>query len=673
MKLDDLNNLESGSIIKYQNYYAVVDKDKVYTLCDGIVSLVRFTDFSKEAHDKELDIQIINSDELTDCISKDNVLKRAKKSRVLTNISWTCAKDWVDYLLYDRKNYLYKVYGRTLDISNEDPSFTFLSEDEREIYNEITSIVEFKEGDSLAEQVFSKTRRPEAGDDIGYFLPLDPNLHFENNSLDSLYSNSNDPSYIRKMSIYGESDNSLQLFERHENEVLCPTCPYLKRGVYIDDNTVYSMEFQNVNSDNPEFVLKKQTLLEFLTVKQEKTLFSYKSLITNRAFIFDHDLDKNDKEKLVGSFEHNEMNKVILEKIQELTKNIKTIFTENSDGKDTFLNKIIKNLNIISLYDDSFGHSNNHLLLQWNYWTNNIVEAIEVIEQSWRLRALLDVYNKNNDSKISIPEISKKIGKSYQTVYNWFNGAIVKPLSFNTVSVVADILKIHPFYLYFGFDSSKDKNVIFENTHGFNIDPTFPSKMQLRITCCLGNYWVFSSDSVQAHMLEYNELSQKNYESSCSNAEQSQTGRHFFELKEIRIDSNNGSFQFQSVTNNPASFMYKKSNECTDEYYSDLFLTKVSNDRMDPVISNGDFVVFKKIKDPYYVDHSDNNKVFILCYKQQFFLGRLFYDVITDDLLIKTVNPNYSDIKIDKASVNMESYGYLLVGKCLTVIKQLDN
>ncbi len=409
MKIADLKELEQGTILRYDNFYIVTNGDKIFTLLDGSVYLEAIDNFKKETKQKEIDFEIINPESLTGCFSRDEVLKRAKKSRILTNISWTCAKDWVDYLLYDKQNYLYKVYGRTFSTVKGQEDFSYEEENVGNVYREITATFEYDSDVNLLEKIFSKTRLPVPGDDIGFFMERDKNLKHT-----PVMPNTKLTTYIMtapaiRALIDNDNGTMRKLFESFDDEYLCPTIPYLKHGIYAGENTVYSIEAESV--EESKYRIKKETLEEFFTIYEEKSFFSSKRFLAERGFIFDHDYDSEDRaallERLKNGDIENKLQKYCHELKEELTdpKIVKNEWITVSDYIYNALGRSIITIDNYNNNEDSGKKS------AWQYWTNNLLDSCFVVEQSWRLRRVLDAYNKKFDVKLSIPQISKQLNQ----------------------------------------------------------------------------------------------------------------------------------------------------------------------------------------------------------------------------------------------------------------------
>ncbi|MCR5084891.1 MAG: hypothetical protein K6A65_05255, partial [Succinivibrionaceae bacterium] len=285
MTLEELRGLEPGTILRWGSLYAVTNGDKAITLEEGEVVMNDFSVLLREGlMPGDLPLEEVG----TGSCGKDEVLRRAKKSRVQKNISWTCDHDWVEYLLHGRRTYLYKVYSRSVDATARQPSFTYQDADMGEVYRDITASRPYHEGLDPLATAFSRTRRPEPGDDIGYFLAQDPRLA----SIPewSHVASASAGFYAMIFRSSAPSSAVRRCFEEQGGEIFCPTVPCLRRGIYMGDGSVLTIGMEDFHQRR--YSLRREPLLDFLTVSAA----GEPRRLAARCFILDHGSDAQREE-----------------------------------------------------------------------------------------------------------------------------------------------------------------------------------------------------------------------------------------------------------------------------------------------------------------------------------------------------------------------------------------
>ncbi len=121
----------------------------------------------------------------------------------------------------------------------------------------------------------------------------------------------------------------------------------------------------------------------------------------------------------------------------------------------------------------------------------------------------------------------------------------------------------------------------------------------------------------------------------------------------------NGSIVFSSEKTKlpiPASLIkgYSK-----NKLYS---VINASGNSMSPTINNGD----KLIVEHWNGDQIQDNKIYVFCYNNEFFVKRLSKNI--DEIIIKSDNPEYRVRTIEADAVS----DLILIGKIVTTIQSLD-
>ncbi len=90
-------------------------------------------------------------------------------------------------------------------------------------------------------------------------------------------------------------------------------------------------------------------------------------------------------------------------------------------------------------------------------------------------------------------------------------------------------------------------------------------------------------------------------------------------------------------------------------------IINASGDSMSPTIENGD----KLIVEHWSGDQIQDNKIYVFCYNNEFFVKRLSKNI--DEIIVKSDNPDYRT-----KTINLKSFSDLiLIGKIVTSIKQI--
>lgn len=91
-------------------------------------------------------------------------------------------------------------------------------------------------------------------------------------------------------------------------------------------------------------------------------------------------------------------------------------------------------------------------------------------------------------------------------------------------------------------------------------------------------------------------------------------------------------------------------------------IINASGNSMSPTIENGD----KLIVEHWNGDQIQDNKIYVFCYNNEFFVKRLSKNI--DEIIIKSDNPEYRVRTIPSKSLN----DLILIGKIVSTIKALD-
>ena len=91
-------------------------------------------------------------------------------------------------------------------------------------------------------------------------------------------------------------------------------------------------------------------------------------------------------------------------------------------------------------------------------------------------------------------------------------------------------------------------------------------------------------------------------------------------------------------------------------------MINASGNSMSPTIDNGD----KLIVEHWAGDQIQDNKIYVFCYNNEFFVKRLSKNI--DEIIIKSDNPEYRVRTISSNSMS----GLILIGKIVTTIKAMD-
>ena len=91
-------------------------------------------------------------------------------------------------------------------------------------------------------------------------------------------------------------------------------------------------------------------------------------------------------------------------------------------------------------------------------------------------------------------------------------------------------------------------------------------------------------------------------------------------------------------------------------------MINASGNSMSPTIEHGD----KLIVEHWTGDQIQDNKIYVFCYNNEFFVKRLSKNI--DEIIIKSDNPEYRTRTIPAKSINE----LILVGKIVAAIKSLD-
>ena len=91
-------------------------------------------------------------------------------------------------------------------------------------------------------------------------------------------------------------------------------------------------------------------------------------------------------------------------------------------------------------------------------------------------------------------------------------------------------------------------------------------------------------------------------------------------------------------------------------------IINASGNSMSPTIENGD----KLIVEHWNGDQIQDNKIYVFCYNNEFFVKRLSKNI--DEIIIKSDNPEYRTRTISAKSLS----DLILIGKIVSTIKALD-
>ena len=91
-------------------------------------------------------------------------------------------------------------------------------------------------------------------------------------------------------------------------------------------------------------------------------------------------------------------------------------------------------------------------------------------------------------------------------------------------------------------------------------------------------------------------------------------------------------------------------------------MINATGNSMSPTIENGD----KLIVEHWNGDQIQDNKIYVFCYNNEFFVKRLSKNI--DEIIIKSDNPEYRVRTISSKSFS----DLILVGKIVAIIKPLD-
>ena len=90
-------------------------------------------------------------------------------------------------------------------------------------------------------------------------------------------------------------------------------------------------------------------------------------------------------------------------------------------------------------------------------------------------------------------------------------------------------------------------------------------------------------------------------------------------------------------------------------------MINATGNSMAPTIDNGD----KLIVEHWNGEQIQDNKVYVFCYNNEFFVKRLSKNI--DEIIIKSDNPEYR-----ARTISSKSNDLILIGKIVSVIKALD-
>ena len=91
-------------------------------------------------------------------------------------------------------------------------------------------------------------------------------------------------------------------------------------------------------------------------------------------------------------------------------------------------------------------------------------------------------------------------------------------------------------------------------------------------------------------------------------------------------------------------------------------MINATGNSMSPTIENGD----KLIVEHWNGDQIQDNKIYVFCYNNEFFVKRLSKNI--DEIIIKSDNPEYRVRTIPSKSLS----DLILIGKIVATVKSLD-
>ncbi|WP_202109220.1 helix-turn-helix domain-containing protein [Succinivibrio dextrinosolvens] len=658
-------DIEKGSVIRVDNKYFVTNGDELFCLKRGKVEVIAF----KNLQDKEWEVIDIDSPEAN---LPEVVLSRAKKTRITPNMTWTCSEDWIDYLVYNKKTYVYKVYGRTFSLNDNRHRFDFCSRDMEAVFSDITRTTDELNENTLKQTVFSKTRLPKSGDHIAYFLEHNALFNSEKNGL--LF-----PLINRKGEIKDNIIESLVQeygLERIGNEVFFPIVPYVKHGVYLNDQHVLFLE-----NEAGTLKLKDKTLLEFISNKTNDSLLEKKKNISTRAFIIEE--ENISKENPADYFEDRDrlnnhvriINEIIKKKIIKAPKEPYE-FIYNYRCYSPYMD-IFNALFIEADYkSNSEDYGNNYYYSiegktyededSPSYWTDGIYKSIQVVEQSWRLNKFINIVS----PKISKKYIAEKLNKSTQTIYNWFNGDIACPLDYETICSIANILNISPLFLYLGVNLNIDSN----NEPIYEVKDLLKTKdydeetrelLKSYIFRYYKRYFYISNSSLFVSTLCQYEKKLNEIKKSFAIDYERKLAFDFFELKISNIELIDNQIETTEIT--PVQSIVLSKNDPIFEIRNSLIAVKCPDNRLFPMISKNDILILDTREDQKLLTKDNAGNAFLLISNGVTFMSFVLYDGPANKFYLKIINNYYdhtSKIKFEDLRDNL-----CVVGKCIKVIK----